>query len=115
MTRVLFVCVQNAGRSQLARALYEQRGGQARSAGSNPAAEVHQAVEEALEEIGAAPTAPRRLTDEDLEWADVVVSLGCGEEIDGALEWNVADPVGMCLEEVRELRAQIEKRVAELP
>src|SRR4051812_6626446 len=52
MTRVLFVCVQNAGRSQIAQALYEQRGGEGRSAGSEPAAELHEVVVEALEEVG---------------------------------------------------------------
>jgi arsenate reductase len=120
MTRVLFVCVQNAGRSQLARALYEQRGGDARSAGSQPAEEVHQAVEEALEEIGARPTTPKRLSQDDVEWADLVVTMGCGDTcpvIPGKeyVDWNLADPAGMCLEEVRELRAVIQRRVDELP
>jgi arsenate reductase len=108
MTRVLFVCVENAGRSQLAQALYEQRGGEARSAGTQPAAEVHEAVVEALEEIGVDTSGrrPRKLTDADLEWADVVVDVD---------EWGLAEPVGLCLEAVRELRTVIERRVAELP
>ena len=108
MTRVLFVCVENAGRSQLAQALYELRGGEARSAGTQPADELHEAVVEALEEIGVDVSGrkPRALTDADLDWADLVVDIR---------DWNLAEPVGLCLEEVRELRADIERRVAQLP
>jgi arsenate reductase len=108
MPRVLFVCVENAGRTQHAQALYEQRGGEARSAGSRPAAELHEAVVEALEEIGIDTSGwrPRKLTNADLEWADLVVDVD---------EWGLAEPVGLCLEEVRELRAEIERRVAGLP
>ncbi|HEY8407095.1 MAG TPA: hypothetical protein VIK66_03870 [Gaiellaceae bacterium] len=122
MTRVLFVCAQNAGRSQLAQALYELRGGEARSAGSEPAEEVHEAVVEALEEIGvdAANRKPRALTRDDVDWADLVVTMGCGDAcpvIPGKryVDWELPDPVGLCLEEVRELRADIERRVADLP
>jgi arsenate reductase len=122
MTRVLFVCVQNAGRSQLAQALYELRGGEARSAGSQPADEIHEAVAEALEEIGVdvSGRTPKALTRDDVEWADLVVTMGCGDAcpvVPGTqyVDWNLADPAGLCLEEVRELRADIERRVAELP
>jgi arsenate reductase len=122
MTRVLFVCVHNAGRSQIAQALYEQRGGEGRSAGSDPADEVHQAVVEALEEISIdiSTRVPHKLDRSDVEWADLVVTMGCGDAcpvIPGKeyVDWNLPDPVGMCLEEVRELRAVIEVRVAELP
>ncbi len=122
MTRVLFVCVQNAGRSQLAQALYEAHGGEARSAGTQPADEVHPVVVEALEEIGvdAADRVPKALTTDDVEWADLVVTMGCGDAcpvLPGKryIDWNLADPAGMCLEEVRELRADIERRVTELP
>jgi arsenate reductase len=122
MTRVLFVCVQNAGRSQLAQALYELRGGEARSAGSQPADEVHEAVVEALEEIGVDVSGrkPRRLTRDDVEWAELVVTMGCGDAcpvVPGTryVDWDLPDPVGLCLEEVRELRAEIERRVAKLP
>jgi arsenate reductase len=122
MKRVLFVCVQNAGRSQLAQALYELRGGEARSAGSEPADELHEAVVEALEEIDvdASGRKPHRLSREDVEWAELVVTMGCGDAcpvLPGKqyMEWNLPDPVGMCLEEVRELRADIERRIAELP
>jgi arsenate reductase (thioredoxin) len=122
MTRVLFVCVANAGRSQMAQALYERRGGEARSAGSAPAGELHEAVVEALEEVGIDVSArvPRALDREDVEWADLVVTMGCGDAcpvLPGKtyLDWNLPDPAGLCLEEVRELRAVIEKRVASLP
>ncbi len=122
MTHVLFVCVENAGRSQLAQALYERRGGEARSAGTRPAAELHEAVVEALEEIGidVSERVPRSLTREDVEWADLVVTMGCGDAcpvLPGKdyRDWNLPDPVGLCLEEVRELRSVIEDRVAQLP
>jgi arsenate reductase (thioredoxin) len=122
MTRVLFVCVENAGRSQLAQALYERRGGKARSAGSRPADELHEAVVEALEEVGidVSGRAPRALSRDDVEWADLVVTMGCGDAcpvLPGKeyLDWNLPDPVGLCLEEVRELRAVVEQRVAALP
>ena len=122
MTKVLFVCVENAGRSQIAQALYERRGGEARSAGSQPAAEVHQAVVEALQEVGidVSGRKPKGLTREDVVWADLVVTMGCGDAcpvLPGKeyLDWNLPDPAGLCLEEVRELRAAIEERVASLP
>ena len=122
MTRVLFVCVQNAGRSQLAQALYERRGGEARSAGSQPADAIHQAVVEALEEIDVdvSHRKPRGLTRDDVEWADLVVTMGCGDAcpvLPGKeyVDWNLPDPAGLCLEEVRELRAVIEQRVSSLP
>jgi arsenate reductase (thioredoxin) len=121
MTRVLFVCVQNAGRSQLAQALYQARGGEARSAGTQPADAVHDAVVEALEEIeiDVSGRRPRALTTEDVEWADLVVTMGCGDRcpvLPGKryVDWNLPDPAGLCLEEVRERRADIARRVAEL-
>src|SRR5437868_1725868 len=79
--KTLFVCVENAGRSQIAQALYERRGGEARSAGSRPAAELHEAVVEALEEVGIdiSGRKPKALVREDVEWADLVVTMGCGD------------------------------------
>jgi arsenate reductase len=121
MTRVLFVCVHNAGRSQMAQALFERRGGEGRSAGSQPAEEIHEAVIEALEEIDIdiSGRKPKGLTHEDVEWADLVVTMGCGDAcpvLPGThyVDWNLPDPVGLCLEEVRELRDVIDARVAEL-
>jgi protein-tyrosine-phosphatase len=120
--KALFVCVENAGRSQIAQALYEQRGGEARSAGSQPATELHEALVEALEEVGidVSGRTPKALTREDVEWADLVVTMGCGDAcpvLPGKdyLDWNLPDPTGLCLEEVRELRAVIEQKVSSLP
>jgi len=121
MKRVLFVCVHNAGRSQMAQALYERRGGEARSAGSDPAGELHEAVVEALEEIeiDVSSRVPRKLSRDDVEWAELVVTMGCGDAcpvIPGKeyVDWNLPDPVGMCLEEARELRDAIDERVSRL-
>jgi protein-tyrosine-phosphatase len=121
MRKAYFVCVGNAGRSQMAQALYERRGGEARSAGSRPAQDLDEAVVEAMDEIGIDLSArrPKAIAPEDVEWADVVVTMGCGDAcpvLPGKeyVEWNLADPVGMCLEEVRELRAVIEAKVAGL-
>jgi arsenate reductase len=118
---VLFVCVENAGRSQMAQALYERRGGTARSAGTAPAAEVHEAVVEAMEEleIDFSRRRPRKLERDDVEWADVVVTMGCADAcpvLPGKRyeDWNLPDPVGLCLEELRELRAVIDDRVSRL-
>jgi protein-tyrosine-phosphatase len=120
--KALFVCVENAGRSQIAEALYERRGGEARSAGSAPASEIHEAVVEVLEEVGidVSGRTPRALALEDVEWADLVVTMGCGDAcpvIPGKeyVDWNLPDPAGLCLEEVRELRAVIEEKVSSLP
>jgi protein-tyrosine-phosphatase len=79
VTHVLFVCLQNAGRSQMA--LYERRGGEARSAGAQPADDLHQAVVETLEERGVdvSGRVPRKLTEGDVAWADLVVTMGCGD------------------------------------
>ena len=122
MTRVLFVCVRNAGLSQLAAALYEARGGEARSAGIEPAGEIEEAVIEALEEVGVdvGRRRPKGLTDAEVEWAELVVTLGCGDRCPALpgkqhLDWRVAEPVGLCLEEARELRSEIDRRVTSLP
>jgi arsenate reductase len=121
MRKVLFVCIGNAGRSQMAQALYERLGGEARSAGSRPEQHLHEAVVEAMDEIDVDISArlPKAIAREDVEWAEIVVTMGCGDAcpvLPGKryLDWNLADPVGMCLEEVRELRSVIEERVAAL-
>jgi arsenate reductase (thioredoxin) len=119
--RAYFVCIGNAGRSQMAQALYEELGGEARSAGSHPETELHEAVVEALEEvdIDISDRRPKPINDADVAWADVVVTMGCGDAcpvLPGKhyLDWNIVDPVGLCLEEVREIRDEISRRVAEL-
>jgi arsenate reductase len=117
VTRVLFVCVQNAGRSQIAHALWERRGGEARSAGSHPAAAVHREVAELLPEL--AGRTPRGLTREDVEWADLVVTMGCGDAcpiVPGTayVDWALDDPAGKGVDEVRRIRDEIERRLDEL-
>ena len=121
MKKAYFVCVGNAGRSQMAQAFYERLGGEARSAGSRPAEDLDQAVVEAMDEIGIdlSGRRPKPITREDVEWADVVVTMGCGDACPVLpakeyVEWNLADPVGMCLEEVRELRSIVQQKVAAL-
>nr|MDQ3725626.1 heat-shock protein HtpX [Actinomycetota bacterium] len=104
MANALFVCLHNAGRSQMSQALFERaadgRHG-ARSAGTTPADRVHPEVAEAMRELGidVSDRRPKRLTTEDAEWADVVVTMGCGDEcpfIPGKryLDWELADPKG---------------------
>jgi arsenate reductase len=122
MTRALFVCLQNAGRSQMAQALYERRGGQARSAGTTPADAVHPEVVAAMQELGIdlAGRKPHGLTDEDARWADIVVTMGCGDAcpvLPGKryVDWDLADPANRPLDEVRRIRDEIAARVEELP
>jgi arsenate reductase len=119
--RVLFVCVQNAGRSQIAQVLYERRGGDARSAGSAPAERVHPEVVEVLREVGleVGDRRPRGLSREDVEWAELVVTMGCGDAcpvLPGKryVDWNLPDPSGQPLDEVRALRDEIDRRLGEL-
>jgi arsenate reductase (thioredoxin) len=119
--RAYFVCIGNAGRSQMAQALYEELGGEARSAGSHPELELHEAAVVAMEEIDIdiSDRKPKPITDEDVAWADVVVTMGCGDAcpvLPGKryVDWNIVDPVGLCLEEVREIRDDISRRLAKL-
>jgi arsenate reductase len=124
MTKVLFVCVQNAGRSQMAEALFARAAGgthEARSAGSRPADHVHPEVVEAMREldVDVGERVPRRLRYEDAEWADVVVTMGCGDEcplVPGRryLDWELPDPAGRPLDEVRAVRDEIARRVESL-
>ena len=121
MKRAFFVCIGNAGRSQMAQALYEELGGEARSAGSHPETALHEAVVGAMNEIDIdiSDKKPKTITDEDVAWADVVVTMGCGDAcpvLPGKryVDWNIVDPVGLCLEEVCEIRDDISRRVAEL-
>jgi len=124
MTHVLFVCIQNAGRSQMAAAFFERAAAgrhEARSAGSRPAAHVHPAVVEVMHEAGIeiAGRKPRLLSSADMEWADVVVTMGCGDEcpsIPGKryADWELDDPSGRPLAETRQIRDAIERRTDEL-
>jgi arsenate reductase (thioredoxin) len=121
LPRALFVCVHNAGRSQMAAAFWERLGGDARSAGSEPADGVYPAVIEVMREVGVdlSHRSPRRLDDSDADWADVVVTMGCGDAcplIPGKryVDWDLEDPAGMGLDAVRALRDEIELRITEL-
>jgi len=118
---VLFVCIQNAGRSQMAQALFARAGDGrhvARSAGSRPAERVHPPVVEVMREVGIdlAANVPRRLDQDDVRWADLVVTMGCGDEcpyIPGTryVDWELDDPAGRPLDEVRGVRDEIARRV----
>ena len=121
---VLFVCVQNAGRSQIAEALFRREVDgrhEARSAGSRPAGRVHPEVVDVMREVGVdlADRAPHRLERADLEWADLVITMGCGDEcpvVPGKryVDWELPDPAGRPLSEVRGVRDEIGRRVGAL-
>jgi arsenate reductase (thioredoxin) len=124
MATVLFVCLQNAGRSQIAEALLQRAAGDRHvglSAGTTPAERVHPEVVAAMRELGIdlAERRPRRLSARLAERADVVVTMGCGDEcpyIPGKryVDWELPDPGGRPLAEVRATRDEIARRVAEL-
>jgi arsenate reductase (thioredoxin) len=124
MATALFVCLHNAGRSQMSQALFERAAGgrhRALSAGTTPAERVHPEVVEAMRELGIdlAGRTPRGLTRELAEQADVVVTMGCGDEcpyIPGRryIDWELDDPKGRPLAEVRATRDEIERRVERL-
>ena len=124
MARVLFVCMHNAGRSQMSEALFARAAGddhEARSAGTTPGDRVHPEVVDAMAEldVDVGARTPRKLTQGDAEWADVVVTMGCGDEcpyIPGKryLDWDLPDPKGRPLEEVRATRDEIGRRVEQL-
>ena len=128
MANALFVCLHNAGRSQMSQALFERaaagRHG-ARSAGTTPGERVHPEVAEAMRELGIeiGDRKPHLLSTEDAKWADVVVTMGCGDAcpyIPGRryLDWDLPDPKGRPLDAVRttrdEIAARVEALVAEL-
>jgi protein-tyrosine-phosphatase len=118
---VLFVCVHNAGRSQIAAAMLDQLAHgrvHVRSAGSTPAAEINPAVVEAMTEVGIdlSKELPKPLTDEAVREADVVITMGCGDACaiypgKRYLDWDLPDPAGKPVEEVRPIRDEIDRRV----
>jgi protein-tyrosine-phosphatase len=124
VSTVLFVCLHNAGRSQMSAALFERESGgphRALSAGTTPAERVHPEVIDVMRElaIDLADRKPRLLTRELAEQADVVVTMGCGDAcpyIPGKryIDWDLPDPMGRPIEEVRATRDDIARRVAEL-
>ena len=121
MAQALFVCLHNAGRSQMSEALFERAADgrhTAASAGTTPAERVHPEVVSVMRELGIdlAGRRPQRLTTELAQAADVVVTMGCGDEcpyIPGRryLDWDLPDPKGRSLEEVRATRDEIALRV----
>lgn len=124
MANVLFVCLHNAGRSQMSRALFERAvDGRhtADSAGTTPADRVHPEVVDAMREleIDLRGRVPQKLTEKHAEWADVVVTMGCGDAcpfIAGKryIEWDLTDPKGQSLDDVRAIRDEIAARVQAL-
>jgi arsenate reductase len=128
VSHVLFVCLHNAGRSQMSRALFDRAADgrhTAESAGTTPADRVHPEVVAAMEELGVdvSDRTPQRLTTELAQRADIVVTMGCGDEcpyIPGKryVDWDLPDPKGRPLEEVRAIRddiaARVERLIAEL-
>jgi arsenate reductase len=122
--KVLFVCLHNAGRSQMSAALFARAAAgrhHAESAGTTPAEHVHPEVVDAMNEIGIdlSEKTPQKLTTELAEQADVVVTMGCGDAcpyIPGKhyVDWSLPDPKGWPLADVRRLRDDIERRVIQL-
>ena len=125
MTTVLFACVHNAGRSQMAAGLFnllaDRRQAEANSAGTDPAGEVHPEVVAAMAELGVdlASAIPRYLTDEMARAADLLITMGCGDScpvVPGLerMDWPLDDPKDRPLEEVRKIRDEIRGRVEAL-
>jgi arsenate reductase len=124
MANVLFLCKQNAGRSQMSDALFRRAANghhQSRSAGTRPAEHVHPVVADAMRDVGIdiAGNRPQKLTDDLAQWADVVVTMGCGDEcpyIPGKryIDWDLTDPADKSLAEVRAIRDDIKIRVGDL-
>jgi arsenate reductase len=121
MANVIFVCLHNAGRSQMAQALFERaakgRHG-ARSAGTEPADRIHPEVVEVMAELGLdlSGNVPHELTEADAQWANLVVTMGCGDEcpyVPGRryVDWDLPDPQGRPLDQVRATRDDIAARV----
>lgn len=123
---VLFVCVHNAGRSQMAAALLAHHASDqvvVRSAGSAPADDLNSAVIEAMEEVGidlrAAGAHPKKLDDATVRASDVVITMGCGDTCPiypgkRYEDWNLEDPAGQGVEAVRPIRDEIDRRIRAL-
>jgi len=124
MPEVLFVCVHNAGRSQMAAGLLKRRSQgriHVRSAGSTPAEEINPAVVDVMQELGIdlGEEFPKPLTDEVVRAADVVITMGCGDACPvypgkKYEDWELDDPAGQDLETVRRIRDELDERVQSL-
>ena len=118
---VLFVCVHNAGRSQMAAGLLAKHAGDRvliRSAGSTPATEINLAVVQVMAEVGVdlSKEYPKPLTTDAVEASDVVITMGCGDACPifpgkRYLDWELDDPTGKTVEEIRPIRDEIDRRV----
>ena len=118
------MCLHNAGRSQMSQALFARAAGathEARSAGTSPAVRVHPVVVEVMREVGVdlAGKTPAMLTMDMARWADLVVTMGCGDAcpvIPGKryIDWELTDPKDLPIEEVRRIRDDIDRRVHDL-
>ncbi|MEP7033550.1 MAG: arsenate reductase ArsC [Actinomycetota bacterium] len=121
---VLFVCVHNAGRSQMAAALLDHHAAgrvQVRSAGSTPSGEIHPGVIAVMDEVGIDLSSefPKPLSTEAVEAADVVVTMGCGDACPifpgkRYIDWELPDPSGMPIEDIRPIRDRLDQLVREL-
>jgi arsenate reductase len=125
MKTVLFACIHNAGRSQMAaawfNALVDRAKARGISAGTEPGARVHPEVLEAMREVGIdlSDAQPRKLTDELAQESAILITMGCGEQcphIPGLrrMDWPLEDPKGKPIERVREIRAEVKARVLDL-
>lgn len=124
--RILFVCVENAGRSQMAEAFFRKYATsrfQASSAGTKPVSKVNPVVSQAMREVGidVENQQPKSLSADMLESSDITVNMGCMDRescptlfVKDVLDWNIDDPKGKSLEEVRKIRDEIEIKVKEL-
>jgi protein-tyrosine-phosphatase len=126
MKRILFVCVENAGRSQMAEAFAEHYGNnkvEAMSAGTMPSNEVNPLVIQVMQEKGIdiSKNKPKQITTQMVQEADTIIVMGCSAQgfcpaplLNKVTDWNIEDPKGKPLEKVREIRNEIEKRVRKL-
>jgi arsenate reductase len=123
MAHVLFVCLHNAGRSQMSEALFTRAANgrhEARSAGTTPGDRVHPEVVAVMRELGIdlADRKPRLLTTELAEWADVIVTMGCGDEcpVTGkpTEDWDLTDVAGQSQDQVEEVAVEVARRLSKL-
>ena len=123
---VLFVCVENAGRSQIAEGFFKKyapKGFDVHSAGTKPVSQINSIVVEAMREVGIdiSNQKSKEITEEMMRGSEPIVNMGCMDKsfcptlfLPKVIEWNLKDPKGKSIEEVREIRDEIEKRVKEL-
>ena len=123
---ILFVCVENGGRSQMAEGFFKKyapKGFEVQSAGTKPVFQLNPMVVEAMKEVGIdiSKQKSKELTDEMIRDSDHVVNIGCMDKnscptiwLPKVIEWNLEDPKGKSIEKVREIRDEIEKRVKEI-